>query len=66
MVAEVLNFQGMNPILGMGSLSKLTFKAKDVGNFVVLNKVKGKTRVKSEVNEKAKEKSGEKEKKKKD
>lgn len=48
------------------ALNKLIFKAKDVGNFVVLNKVKGKTRVKSEVNEKAKEKSGEKEKKKKD
>lgn len=29
------------------TLNKLTFKAKDVGNFVVLNKVKGKTRVKS-------------------
>ena len=29
------------------ALNKLTFKAKDVGKFVVLNKVKGKTRVKS-------------------
>lgn len=29
------------------ALNKLIFKAKDVGNFVVLSKVKGKTRVKS-------------------
>ena len=36
------------------ALNKLTFKAKDVGNFVVVNKVKGKTRVKSEVKEKKK------------
>ena len=36
------------------TLNKLTFKAKDVGNFVVVNKVKGKTRVKSEVKEKKK------------
>jgi len=26
LVAEVLNFQGMNPILGMGSLSNLCVK----------------------------------------
>ena len=28
LLAEILNFQGTNPILGMGSLSKLLVKSK--------------------------------------
>ena len=30
MLVEILNFQGANPILGMGSLSKLVSKLKDI------------------------------------
>ncbi|MDY4193819.1 MAG: hypothetical protein SOY03_05895 [Bariatricus sp.] len=33
MLAEVLNFQGAKPILGMGSLSQLIFIRKE--NFVI-------------------------------